>query len=218
MPQSSEVSGSDLLSALNRKRRLFILLPPILVAIEYPLFHALGATLDQGWRLGWFLGLALYWVTWCTIVPLVLVGRGDLARLLKLHRPNAKLLAILAFPLVMAALFRLGTGMEYEKLGTVATGIVLSSAFGNGFFEELLWRGTSLHLFPRSRFFGIVWPSLWFALWHFAPGSVSPSGNAVALVIGSAFFGFYLSFLSRRTGGVGWCVIAHTLGGLVMVA
>lgn len=137
--------------------------------------------------------------------------------MLRLQRPDHRLLAILAFPLAMAGLFRLGTGMEYEKLGTAATVMVVSTAFGNGFFEELLWRGTSLHLFPQSRLFGIVWPSLWFALWHFAPGSVSPSGNAVALVIGSAFFGFYLSFLSRRTGSIGWCIVAHILGGLVML-
>ena len=117
----------------------------------------------------------------------------------------------------MAALYRFGTGIEYAKIGTAETVMVLSTAFGNGFFEELLWRGTSLHLFPNSRFFWIIWPNLGFALWHFAPGSVSPSGNAVALVIGAVFFGFYLAYLSRRTDGIGWCVVAHVLGGLIMV-
>lgn len=174
-----------------------------MLAVEYPLFQALASAFYGEWRLGWFLGLALYWATWCAIVPLALVGRHALVKMLKLQRPDLKLLALVAFPLAMAALYRLATGMEYERIGAAATDMVLSTAFGNGFFEELLWRGTSLHLFPNSRFLGIVWPSVWFALWHFASGTVSLDGNVVALVIGAALFGFYLSYLSRRTGGIG---------------
>jgi len=95
--------------------------------------------------------------------------------------------------------------------------LLLSTTFGNGFFEEVLWRGVYMKLFPGSLMFRIVWPSIWFALWHYAPGSVSSNGNIMALVIGAAFFGFYLSFLAKKTDTIWWCIVTHILGGIIMI-
>jgi hypothetical protein len=49
-----------------------------------------------------------------------------------------------------------------------------------GTLEEVLWRGVYLELFPRSARWGVVWPSVFFALWHFAPDSaaIAPDGTA----------------------------------------
>jgi len=66
-------------------------------------------------------------------------------------------------------------------------------------------------------FYRIIWPSICFALWHYAPGSVSANSNTVALIIGAGLFGFLLAFLAKRTGGIWWGVAAHILGGIVMV-
>jgi len=75
----------DHLSTLSVKQRLFIAFPPILLAVEYAAFQPLASGTGVGWRVGWFLGLALYWVTWCSVVPLLLVGKQDLGRMLKLQ-------------------------------------------------------------------------------------------------------------------------------------
>jgi membrane protease YdiL (CAAX protease family) len=95
--------------------------------------------------------------------------------------------------------------------------LLLTTNFGNGFFEELLWRGVYLDLFPKNLLFGMIWPSLWFALWHYAPGSINPDGNVLGLIIGSGIMGLYLSFLSRRTGTIWWTIIMHTIGGFIMI-
>lgn len=29
--------------------------------------------------------------------------------------------------------------------------------------------------------------------------------------------GFYLSFLAKRTGTIWWTIVAHTLGGMIMI-
>ena len=74
-----------------------------------------------------------------------------------------------------------------------------------------------MELFPDSIFFRIVWSSIWFGLWHFAPGSVSSTGNALGLVIGSGLMGLYLSLMARRTGTIWWGIVAHALGGFIMI-
>jgi membrane protease YdiL (CAAX protease family) len=94
----------------------------------------------------------------------------------------------------------------------------LSTSLGNGFFEEVLWRGVYMELFPDSILLRIVWPTIWFALWHYAPGSVAPDGNVLGLIIGSGVMGFYLAFLAKRTGTIWWTIVAHTIGGMIMIA
>jgi len=107
--------------------------------------------------------------------------------------------------------------MDYGKPTIWIWLLMLSTNPGNGFFEELLWRGVYLELFPDTILFRIVWPSIWFGLWHYAPGAISPDGNPLGLMGGSGLMGFYLSFLAERTGTLWWTVVAHTLGGLIMM-
>jgi membrane protease YdiL (CAAX protease family) len=104
----------------------------------------------------------------------------------------------------------------YEKESVWITFLIFSTPFGNGFFEELLWRGMYLRLFPRHLFYRMIWPSVWFALWHYAPGSVS-SGNPAGLMIGSGMMGLYLSYLTKKTNTVWWAIVVHTVGGIIMV-
>jgi membrane protease YdiL (CAAX protease family) len=92
----------------------------------------------------------------------------------------------------------------------------LSTPFCNGFFEEVLWRGVYVKLFPRSVFYGMLWPSFWFAIWHYAPGSIF-DGNVAGLMIGAGFMGLYLSYLTRKTNTLWWAIVVHTLGGVIMI-
>jgi len=107
--------------------------------------------------------------------------------------------------------------MDYEKPDVWVFLMLLSTNFGNGFFEELLWRGVYMSVFPNSIIFRIVWPSVWFALWHYAPGSVHSDGNVIGLIIGSGLMGFYLSWLARKTDSIWWTIVMHTLGGFIMI-
>ncbi len=117
----------------------------------------------------------------------------------------------------MTAIFKVVTGTEYARPDILWTVLLISTAFGNGFFEEVLWRGVYYRFFSKSAFFGIIWPACWFALWHYIPGSLSPNSNAIGLMVGAGLFGLYLGFLARKTGAIWWCIVCHTLGGIMMV-
>jgi hypothetical protein len=117
----------------------------------------------------------------------------------------------------MASLHILIPGMEYQKTSLLIILLLLSTAFGNGFFEEILWRGVYLKLFPYSVLFRMIWPSFWFGVWHYAPVSVSSNGNVVAMMVGAGVFGLYLSFLAKKTMTIWWSILAHILGGMVMI-
>jgi membrane protease YdiL (CAAX protease family) len=181
-----------------------------------PVFRLLSGVFENA-VIGWYLGLVSYWLTWCTILPLWLVGKQRLKQIIRPQKPTATVVLFVVFPAGMAALAKLLTGMGYAKPELWIWLLYGSTALGNGFFEELLWRGLYMELFPDRIFYRIIWPSIWFALWHYAPGSVSANSNPLALIIGAGLFGFLLAFLAKKTGGIWWGVVAHVVGGIVMI-
>jgi membrane protease YdiL (CAAX protease family) len=181
-----------------------------------PVFRLLSGVLDQA-IFGWYLGLVIYWLTWCTILPLSLVGTRRLREIIRPRKPSLTVILLVLFPAGMAFVSKVLTGMGYAKPEPWQWLLYLSTAFGNGFFEELLWRGVYMELFPDRITFRILWPSLWFALWHYAPGSVSANSNPLALIIGAGLFGLLLAFLAKRSGTIWWGIVAHVLGGIIIV-
>ena len=202
---------------MSSKQKIVVISPLILIGMMYPVFHILAGAFGENWRIAWYLGLIFYWLIWGGVFPWLMIGKESILRLIRPQKLDAKTLSGVRFPLIMAGLFRFISGMEYEKPSVWIFLLLISTNLGNGFFEEVLWRGVYMELFPDSILFRIVWPSIWFALWHYAPGSVSPSGNAIGLIIGSGLMGFYLSFLAKKTGTIYWTIIAHTIGGFIMV-
>jgi membrane protease YdiL (CAAX protease family) len=201
---------------LDSRQILAIFLPIGLAGVMIPAFRALAGVFENA-TIGWYLGLVVYWLTWCTIVPLGLIGKTRLLTMIRPRRPSVTTALLVLFPAGMAALTKLLTGMGYQKQELWIWLLYISTAFGNGFFEELLWRGVYMELFPTRNFYRIIWPSIWFALWHYAPGSVSANSNPLALIIGAGLFGFFLSILAKRTGTIWWGILAHALSGIVMI-
>jgi membrane protease YdiL (CAAX protease family) len=204
------------LQSINARQKIAVLAPIVLVGVMVPVFRLLSGLFEKA-IIGWYLGLVSYWFTWCTIVPLRLVGKKRLGEIIRPQKPSITVLLLVLFPAGMAAVAKVLTGMGYHKPEPWVWLLYISTAFGNGFFEELLWRGVYMELFPDRIVFRIVWPSIWFALWHYAPGSVSANSNALALIIGAGLFGFFLSFLAKKTGIIWWGILAHILGGIVMI-
>ncbi|MGD2146505.1 MAG: CPBP family intramembrane metalloprotease [Anaerolineae bacterium] len=202
---------------MSTKQRIAIVVPVVLVAVMYPVFQLLAKPFRGTWRIGWYLGLAVYWLIWGVAFPMLLVGRERIARLIRPRRLTVRVLLLAMVPLVGASIYRLVPGMEYHTSSWWELPLLLSSCLGNGLFEEVLWRGVYMEMFPENILLRIVWPSIWFALWHYLPGSVNPNGNALGLIIGSGLMGFYLSFLAKKTDTVWWAIVGHTLGGIIMV-
>jgi len=200
---------------VNSKQKVGIAAPIILIAVMYPTFQFLSQVLGE--TLGWYIGLVIYWIIWGGIFSWWMIGKEYIKRIIQPQRINLKIFLLVIFPLLMAALFKFIPGMDYEKPDVWVFLVLLSTNFGNGFFEELLWRGVYMSVFPNSIIFRIVWPSVWFALWHYAPGSVHSDGNVIGLIIGSGLMGFYLSWLARKTDSIWWTIVMHTLGGFIMI-
>ena len=202
---------------MTTKQAIAVIVPPILVLVMIPIFRLYVRIFPNNWRIGWYLGLVTYWITWCGILSYILIGKASILSLIQPQQLTLEIFILLLIPLVGAALYRLVPGMEYQKPQLWVFILLISTNFGNGIFEELLWRGVYLELFPNNPLWGAVWPSLWFAIWHYAPGSIAPNGNPLGLMIGSGIMGAYFSFLSRRTGTIWWTILMHAIGGFIMI-
>ena len=199
---------------MNGKQKIVIIAPLVLVAVMYPIFHALAGVMKE--RVAWFLGLAIYWIIWGAVFPLIIIGKDAITKFIRPQKPDKKILLIIVIPLLGALAARLILG-GYEKESVWIALLIFSTPFGNGFFEEVLWRGVYVKLFPNNIFFWMIWPSVWFAFWHYVPGSIS-SGSPLGLMIGSGMMGLYLSYLTKKTNTVWWAIVFHTVGGFIMVA
>lgn len=82
-------------------------------------------------------------------------------------------------------------------------------AIVNAFFEELLWRGVYVRLFPGRFAAGWLYPAAVFALWHLAPTSVR--GSAGVMVAGAAHLGLVYGWVAYRTGTFRYTIPAHAL-------
>jgi hypothetical protein len=198
----------------DKRQKIAIVAPIILVVFMYPVFQL--AAITFGDRTGWYLGLLVYWVVWGAVFPLWILGKQVIRTLIQPQRPDKRVILLVILPLLMAFAGKsaMGTGREANTLALL---LLLSTTFGNGFFEEVLWRGVYLRLFPDRVFYRMIWPSLFFGVWHYAPGSVSPDANLMGLIVGAGLFGLYLSYLARKTNSIWWPMVAHTAGGIIMV-
>ncbi len=199
------------------KKRIAIVAPLFLIAMMYPVFQLLALEFTDNWRIGWFLGLLIYWIIWGILFPLIMIGKRHLLHLIGPQRLNVRIFLLIAFPLVIVVINKFIHLMDYDKPSTFVFILLLITAFGNGVFEEIFWRGVYLKLFPGNLLLRVIWPGICFGLWHFAPASVAPDGRALTLVIGAVFFGFYLSYLARGTNGIWWPVVTHILSGFIVI-
>jgi len=200
---------------MDSKQIIALFMPPLLLAVMVPTFRLLARRLGKS--TAWYAGLVVYWILWGAAFTLLLLGPDTVLRLVCPKRIEPGAILFTAVPVIFAAGGRILMGIKYAKPEPWALFALLATAIGNGLFEELLWRGTYLALFPNSILFQMLWPSVWFGLWHYAPGSVSPGARPLGLMVSALFLGLFLSFLARQTGTLWWPILAHTLAGIIMV-
>lgn len=204
---------------MNRKQTFAILSPTLVLISMYPIFRILSVQFHDHWRIAWLLGLMIYWLLWGFIYSLLAIGKKSISSLIKPQKLKFSILLLVLFPLSMTLIFKfIPGGVNYEKTAPWILPILLFSAFGNGIFEEIYWRGVFMKLFPKNLLFRIFWPSIWFGLWHYIPGSLNPdSSHVIGLMIGAVFLGFYSSFIAWRTNTLLWSILIHVLGGIIVV-
>ena len=197
-------------------RKFALLLAPwLLLASTMTVFRRLAARL--GPRRGYFGGFLFYWVFWCLLLPMWVLGPRRLPTLFRARaapssRPKRSDLLLLAVPPAV------GYSLAFpHALPRADKKIVLASALQaliNASAEELLWRGTYLAVFPKSLALGYLYPTVGFAVWHYAPQVVFPSrypGGATAFVASAGLFGLLWGRVAYRDGTIGRSLISHVL-------
>jgi len=193
-----------------------IVAPPILFSFMFLIYSVFGVIF--GSEIGWYLGLSVYWILCGLLFSAWLVGFKNIKKVISPRRLKLKLIPFIIFPMMMALLFSYISGIDYKQANQWALVFFVLTVFGNGIFEEILWRGAYMELYPNNNFLRIIYSTIWYALFHFASGSLSSNSNVLGLVIGSSFFGIYLALLAKWTDSIWWAIICHILGGFVMMA
>jgi len=192
-----------------------IVAPPILFLVMFLIYTVFGIIF--GSEIGWYLGLLVYWMLCGLLFSAWLIGFQKIKKLSSPRRLKLKLIPFIIFPMVMALIFSYLSGIEYKQANLLTLIFFVLTVFGNGIFEEILWRGVYMELYPKNFFLRIIYSTIWYALFHFASGSLSSNSNVLGLVIGSAFFGIFLALLAKWTNTIWWSILCHILGGFVMM-
>ena len=166
---------------MSKKQKIAIVAPPVLIGMMVPIFRLFAEIFPEEWRIGWYLGLVAYWVIWGGVFSWLMIGKVRLREIVRPRKVTTTVFLLVLLPLLIAALYRIIAGNEYEKPSVWIFLLLISTNSGNGFFEEVFWRGVYMELFPGSVLLRIVWPSVWFGLWYYVPGSVSPDGGSIGV-------------------------------------
>jgi hypothetical protein len=127
----------------NKKQQIAILLSPILFVIMFAVYQ--GFAILLGKDLGWYAGFAIYWPIFCLLIPLLLVGSGQIIERYKIIKINPKYLLVYLFPVFMTLIGSVFMSTaERDIRGLI---IWLGMSIGNGVFEEFFGEEYILHCF-----------------------------------------------------------------------
>lgn len=200
---------------VSRVQAIALLVPPVLTGTMYLAFT--GLVTAFGFERGYLVAFGVYWVAWCLLVPVVLLGPQ---RLLALFRDGSPRLGsrrrltagLLLWPLPVAFAFaflpRVGDIGATVFVASLVVGVVI------GVTEEVLWRGLYVELFPDDPWLGLVYPSIWFGLWHLAPQAVLTSefpGAPYSFVLHAVLLGLSYGYYSWQTGSIRWGTVSHVV-------
>jgi membrane protease YdiL (CAAX protease family) len=200
---------------LTGKQKTLIVVPPALLASTYIVFRTINQWI--GPKTGYLAGFIFYWAFWCTLIPILTIGVEGIKTLFKsptnpFGEPPWLGLAFILFP-VLASF----SSFSINKLQDASTLIVVVSivfSIVNGTLEEVFWRGTYSTIFQDNWLTGILYPSIWFGLWHLSPQVIYPSampGGPIAFSFMAILLGLPMGWVANKTGSIRWVVISHIL-------
>ena len=200
---------------MNRKL-LFIILTVLLIISASLVFYMTAVAIGK--EKGYLIGMAFYWFFWCLGVP-VLVKRKSIIYFLKNERSlfikNNWWVIILFFSTIIIPIFMYNTISYLLIKPLVLFLIAIPVAIISGTCEELFWRGLFIKEFPDSIAWGIIIPSLFFSLFHFAPQLAIPHPNKVLFVLLTFPLGLTNGIIAYKTKSAKWSAVSHSIGGIM---
>ena len=208
-------------------KKVALLLMPILAPLTVYWILSTG-TSQLGQEIGFGLGYGFYWIFWCLVFPIWLVGSKGLKQMFRsvpnpFGKPAWWGALILLIPIVAAYFFVRFLGADEEMVPqsiiVLVIGTILMSLW-NGTLEEILWRGSFIQIFPKRAFLGFLYPALGFSLWHFGPFLALYSWDtqkAIVLFIGGTLFGLCWNWIAAKTGSIRLATYSHILSNIVLM-
>ena len=199
---------------MTQKQKISLAISPILVILMFFTFQGLAGLIGKD--LAWYVGLFIYWAIFCIVVPMYLIGKNKILLKFKYRSTIFMNWLVASIPVIFTLI---GVMFVLEKVDRSFTQALIwtGMGIGNGVFEEILWRGTYSDLFPDNFVFGWLWPSIWFAIWHLAPGSLSQNRSITMLVGGALFYGLCWGWVSYKTKSILLTSASHFLSGFVQL-
>ncbi|MBI5298470.1 MAG: CPBP family intramembrane metalloprotease [Chloroflexi bacterium] len=190
-------------------------IPFLLIPSAWVVFVSLSKRLGR--EKGYLLGFLFYWLVWCVLVPLAILGWDGFQLLFVdtvplFSRPNWPAAVLFAFISLVTLLMY---GRDFLRASPTLILIAIPAATLNGICEELLWRGLFVRAFPDNIWLAIVLPSIGFALWHWVPLQIHSQGGRTAFVISTFFLGLAYGWISYETGSARWAAVSHSLNGIL---
>lgn len=194
-----------------------ILLASPFVLIGSMLWAFRSLTQRFGYPRGYLISFLIYWLGWCILFPAALLG--GFRALIDLFQPAAPLAsldwktqALLWWPVIFPLFLRFFSGIRKANARILVVSVLLGIVIG--ITEEILWRGAFLRIFPQNLWLGILYPSVFFGLWHICPQSVvknqSP-GGVYSFVIYSIVLGLSYAFAAHLAGSIFWPTVSHII-------
>ncbi|HEV2129025.1 MAG TPA: hypothetical protein VGR22_10440, partial [Thermomicrobiales bacterium] len=152
------------------RRAALLATPPLLLMTTAAAFR--GFQRQFGDRLGYLAGFLVYWIGWCMLLPLWVLGPRGLRELFRPARHSRKDVALLSAPPALGMVAAFPSAAREATPAVIAGSVAI--AVVNGTLEEVLWRGTYQAVFPDAPVTGL-YPAVGFAVWHYAPQTIHPT-------------------------------------------
>jgi membrane protease YdiL (CAAX protease family) len=196
---------------MSTANKTILYLLPLVLTLSCMLVFQLAAK-QFGTKWGYFIGFLFYWIVWCTIIPLLVVGP---TAIFNFFNPSPifeyKIILCLVSLLIFVYAYAFPKALKHANLLIILCSLLM--AFVNATLEEVLWRTTYLQTFSTN-WISIGYASLGFALWHYAPQVILVNrnpGGAHSFVAFAFVLGLCYAYVASRQQSVFWTTIAHTL-------
>lgn len=190
--------------------QLFLLSLPLLLTFSCRLVFAVAGK-EFGSKTGYLTGFVFYWMVWCTAIPLLLVGPSALSSFFK---PSTvfdwKIILCLIPLLVFVYVYAFPKALRRANIVIVVASLLL--AIINATLEEVLWRATYLLVFGNATVWSVLFASIGFALWHYAPQVVVANkhpGGAHSFVLFALVLGLCYAYVAWQQQSIYWTTLTH---------
>jgi uncharacterized protein len=199
---------------INRKL-LFLILPILLIVSTSAVFYL--SSIAFGKYPGYLIGFAFYWFFWCLCIPSIITKKSPF-EFFKNGKPLFKKknwwVIILFLITLIVPIFMYNFIPNLFTTSIIVIILAIPFSIIDGFFEELFWRGFYVKEFKNSVVWGIIIPSFFFSLWHFAPQIIFPHDNPVTFVLSTFFLGLVYGIVAYTTKSAKWSAIGHSISGM----